>query len=241
MELVSVEIGVNTITHDTCVPITRDGRGLWAISQDMVGIGGDGTVWKIHASNNILRDEDNYVAKIIKFDKVPKNVFLRNINVQNAIAKVSNITIPVVDFWACDKFNGVILGKDISGTGEGEVGVMVMKELGENLYNFIMNNPLSLEDTIALLDNARGMMEHLHSLGFYHGDLRLENIMVDTTPSNLDMYFIDFTRGGSLNVPRRDPLTRQRVTRERLMDIDSKTIDYDRKSILRDKFNVSLR
>jgi serine/threonine protein kinase len=82
--------------------------------------------------------------------------------------------------------------------------VLIMKDGGTNLYNFALNNALLLEDTIREL--AFGLftaVAHVHEQNVVHGDVKLENIVID---SKRRVRLIDF--GLSQERPANSRVTR---------------------------------
>ena len=154
-------------------------------------IGTDGTygeVWSACCESNC-----NHALKYMPFnDGVRINTredIINEINVQNACA-VYNLCPTIQDAW-------------ISPNG----GVMVM-----NLYKMTAKQLLlqfdNILDRIQILANIITLLDKLHRIGVYHGDLHLDNIMVDYQPyddiTNTSKYidtnyrysFIDFGKGG---------------------------------------------
>jgi serine/threonine protein kinase len=82
--------------------------------------------------------------------------------------------------------------------------VLIMKNGGTDLYNFVLNNALLCEDTITKL--AFGMFKavaDVHGRNVVHGDVKLENVVID---SKRRVRLIDF--GLSTEKPVNGRLTR---------------------------------
>ena len=95
--------------------------------------------------------------------------FEQSVKIQNRAASFG-LSIPVIDSWEC----------------EGVYGVMVMKRLKENLKTKLIR-----EHDIHLLRTLYTLVYDLHAHHISHGDIKLENVMVE----DQKMYLIDFDFG----------------------------------------------
>ena len=124
-----------------------------------------------------LDRECQYVLKYLPFDNGNSEQGIRNeIEMQNEVAKI-NLALPVIDYWFSD-----------------EGGSIVMDKLDYTAANLFTVYRSDAERTL-ILANILMILSNLHSSGFYHGDLHLNNIMI----KGRDYYFIDFGMSGRMN------------------------------------------
>lgn len=128
------------------------------------------------ASVYTLRENGSYVIKVSRiieedlyFPEVSLSTFNTRVDIQNRLAKMG-YSIDVVDSWECN----------------GEYGVIVMKRLKQTLKSYLVGK--SPEIILLTLSNLYKLVHGIHKLGITHGDLKLENIMVDDGK----LYLIDF-------------------------------------------------
>ena len=139
----------------------------------LVGSGNFASVYQVDADTG----REDYVIKITRLEvedlyspNFPPATFVERIDIQNKVANLG-YSVKVEDSWEC----------------EGEYGVMVMKRLSQNLKTYL--SILPKDRYMDLLDRMYGIIDKLHKNGFTHGDIKLENIMVDTFGR---LYLIDF-------------------------------------------------
>ena len=119
-----------------------------------------------------------YVLKYLSFDNGNTEQGIRNeIKIQNEVAKI-NLALPVIDYWFSE-----------------EGGSIVMDKLDYTTANLFTVYKSDAERTL-ILANILAILHKLHSNGFYHGDLHLNNIMV----KGKDYCFIDFGMSGKLDM-----------------------------------------
>lgn len=153
-------------------------------------IGTDGTYGEIWSS--CCAADCNHVMKYLPYDDGERinNRYdiINEMKIQNACAQLG-LCPSIQDAWLCE-------------TG----GAFVMK-----LYKMTVRELLLLfnfEGKQKILANVIVLMDKLHNHGIYHGDLHLDNIMVDIINNNIEKnynddnfkyYFIDFGKGGQFN------------------------------------------
>ena len=123
-----------------------------------------------------LEKDCEYVLKYMAFDNGNSEEGIRNeIEMQNECAKI-NLALPIIDFWFST-----------------EGGSIIMNKLHCTVANLFTAYKSDVERTL-ILANILMILQKLHSNGFYHGDLHLNNIMIE----GKDYYFIDFGMSGRL-------------------------------------------
>ncbi len=138
----------------------------------------------------------NFVLKYLPYDNGNTDEMIDNeIKMQMKCSKL-DLCLPLIDF-------------ELSETG----ATLVMRKLDCTIANlFLQYKSLAVRNLI--LSNVLLLIEKLHSNGFYHGDLHLNNMMVkskcdgevmsDTselefyTLQNYKYYFIDFGKSGEI-------------------------------------------
>lgn len=138
----------------------------------------------------------NFVLKYLSYENSNTDEMIDNeIKMQNECAKFG-LCLPLIDFY-------------FSETG----GTLVTRKLDYTIANlFLQYKSLAIRNLI--LSNVLLLIERLHSKGFYHGDLHLNNIMVKAKEvqktvedenelefymsQNYTYYFIDFGKAGKM-------------------------------------------
>jgi tRNA A-37 threonylcarbamoyl transferase component Bud32 len=112
-------------------------------------------------------DDCEYIMKYQEFEygrnskeKITEEDFLKEVDLQNQIS-MYGLTIPVVDSWICKDGCSI-----------------VMKKLKCDLIQLLdqYSNRSVIKE---ILYESISLIQKLHILGYYHGDLHLGNIMVD--------------------------------------------------------------
>jgi serine/threonine protein kinase len=132
---------------------------------------GSGNFAKVYT----LKDDGKYIIKISRiveedlyFPDIPLSSFSDRVEIQNKLAK-ADYSVAVVDSWECD----------------GEYGVVVMKRLDQNLKSYMGTKG---KDVLWVLKELYKLVHGMHAIGIVHGDLKLENVMVDFEK----LFLIDF-------------------------------------------------
>ena len=138
----------------------------------------------------------NFILKYLAYDKGNTDEMIDNeIKMQRECAQFG-LCLPIIDFYY----------SEIGGT-------LVMRKLDYTIANlFLQYKSLAVRNLI--LSNILFLIERLHSKGFYHGDLHLNNIMVKAKGfdkvgemnelefymiQNYTYYFIDFGKAGTMD------------------------------------------
>ena len=203
-----------------CFPLDRK-EGKWHLPDiDLkYGSGQHGSVWAI-CKLQIC----SYVMKIVNINK--ENTlegFEREVRIQSEVAE-KGLTIPVEDSWVCD-------GK----------GVIIMAALDITLRDFLLelNNG---EDVVKTINQARKLLNRLHSIGFYHGDNHFNNFMLrrvtgdepgtfKTRLGRYKIYLIDFGAAGWLQKPGVSAIGK-RLTKDKRIREDLVVFSSEEKSFL---------
>ena len=123
-----------------------------------------------------LGKDCEYVLKYLAFDNCNTEDEIRNeIEMQNECAKI-NLALPVIDFWFSNDGGSIVMHK--------------LDYTAANLFTVYKTDA----ERMLILANILVILNKLHSNGFYHGDLHLNNIMT----KGIDYYFIDFGMSGRL-------------------------------------------
>lgn len=156
-------------------------------------IGTEGTYGEIWSAccNRNNQNDCNHVLKYMPYnDGIRINTredIINEINVQNQCS-VRNLCPKIRDAW-------------LSETG----GAFVMELYTLTVKQLLLTKP-DIKDKQNILANIITLIDKLHRYGIYHGDLHLDNIMVNQLDdNNIEYYFIDFGKGGrfsSMDDPR---------------------------------------
>ena len=139
--------------------------------------------------HNCLINRDEYVIKKIKlfkgdFIKYTKKDFINEIKLQNKVSKY-NLS------------NEVLLAYFLE--NKKECG-FIMKKYSETLLDFLKKDSINIETKKLFLNKVRKILECLViDIKICHGDLHLENIMID---ENNELKLIDF---GNSNTLKKEP------------------------------------
>ena len=164
------------------------------VSQKEIGTDGTyGEIWSVCCNKN-NRNDCNHVLKYMPYDNgIRMNTrvdIINEINIQNQCASVG-LCPSINDAWLCEKG-----------------GAFVMELYTLTVKQFLLMYP-DIKDKQNILANIVTLIDKLHRYGIYHGDLHLDNIMVNqsdgkTGVKEIIYRFIDFGKGGrfvSMNDP----------------------------------------
>jgi serine/threonine protein kinase len=192
-----------------CAPVDKTNHKEWILRSELkYGQGVQGSVY------NACQDENcDYAMKIVPFkDDHTRNLY--KLEVKNHTLAAKHDLVPRIDdHWIC--------GDDP------KVGFIVMRVLDITVNRFIKHamdddNKIPNDELYLFLEDIRRigfhMLDQLHELGVYHGDLHLGNIMLerhDNEECSYDrclyipsintwykVYMIDMGMSGSTSKPR---------------------------------------
>lgn len=169
-------------TMAICQPVvsrlTSEDGYVWELGGQVGAVSSYGTVWEA-----CLHDKCSYVLKYMPL----RNVEAETSTTHEQIRREMTITIDcakhglapeVYDAWTCP-----------SG------GAMVVHKLESTLLQ-ALSTCTSLPEFLSLIERAYALVRRLHKLGYYHGDLHLNNVMLSKSDR---MYLIDFGHAGLIS------------------------------------------
>ena len=187
-----------------CIPLKNcSGRnGVWQIVSKLGEPSAFGELWAaccVESCSYVLKyqrygkiiSEDGSYSGTIEPENIENEVHIQNILASKGIAPT------VIDWWHCSS----------------EGAAIVMNALKETVASLLYRYTL-FEIRKVILEQCVVLVAKIHSLGYYHGDIHLKNIMVDYDPSkkvlardynmesfdlmNYRFYLIDFGLSGKL-------------------------------------------
>lgn len=200
---------------------------------ELIGQGAYGKVYALHR----LSDGKKYVIKVVDLKKSTLAKFRREVDIHSHISKYG-LSLPIVTD---------VINEDKT------LGAYITLRADDNLRSFLLNSSLTLEETLWWLRKARVLKDALHTREIYHGDLRLENIVVMNNFRNGDdvtndlrdesrLYLIDFDRSMKMgetpkNISRLASLS-DFFSRTNLERTDTKVLEDDMTTLILEKFNI---
>lgn len=155
-----------------CVPVKRLVKGgdvSWEILDPKPLYDGHfSTVYK-----GCYKGDCNHILKLA-VDNVKKEVKFQKKCAENGLC------VDVDDWWDCSSGDG---------------GVIITRMLDKTIKTYLIE--ISQDEQIQVVKNVLEMIQKLHTLGIKHGDLHLDNVMVDKDGK---LYFIDM--GHSMNIKK---------------------------------------
>jgi serine/threonine protein kinase len=155
-----------------CFPVEKTDQDVWVIK----GIIGEKSMFG-QVFLACKQGKCSYVMKVIKGESHKE--IENEVNYQNKCAK-ANLCRPVEDSWLCKDKGGVIITSILKTT----------------LKTVIKSNRNNSDTVFALMKNLLSLVASLHDIDIYHGDLHLNNVMLD---ENSKMLFIDMGNSGTLH------------------------------------------
>ena len=159
-------------TDDSCI------SEKWELLEKVGEKGTYGDVWSV-----CCKTDCNHVLKFLAYDNGNSyEDIIKEIEIQNKCSHL-NLCPKIQDAWLCDQGGAIVM----------DLYEMTIEQL---LFKYT-----ALEDRIFIIRKVLELVEKLHSHGIYHGDLHLNNIMVEkldpfeNTLDNYLFYFIDFGKG----------------------------------------------
>lgn len=140
----------------------------WRPSQ-RIGKGYFGAVYSLESNGDLVIKITRLVQEDEYSPQIPLSSFSQRVQIQEKLARLG-YSVPVVDSWEC----------------EGEYGVVVMKRLREDLKSYLSHIPK--DRYMDIISRVYALVFAVHATGIVHGDIKLENIMVDGDK----LYLIDF-------------------------------------------------
>lgn len=157
----------------------------WELLNEVGVRGAHGQVWSVCCENDC-----QHVLKYMPYEDNDKDAILNEIVVQQKCASLGLCPL-VEDAWLCD---------------DGGAMVMTMYQITARQLLLAYTDP---EIRNRILDSIISLVQSLHANGMYHGDLHLDNIMINSKKilpvldeminyenSEYKFYFIDFGTGG---------------------------------------------
>lgn len=135
-----------------------------------IGKGHFGAVYTIDTNGDLVIKISRLAQEDVYSPQIPLSTFSQRVLIQDKLANLG-YSIPVIDSWEC----------------EGEYGVVVMKKLKEDLKSYFGRIPK--DQYMDIVSKIYTLIFGIHSHGIVHGDIKLENIMVDVDDK---LYLIDF-------------------------------------------------
>jgi len=194
---------------EICIPLkgcldstTPEGPRKWEIVEQFGDPGAFGEIWLACCSQDC-----EYVLKYQRYGKkvsssgvysstITSNDFYNELKIQKALV-LAGIAPRVVDWWEC-------------GTEDDGGGAMIMEAMNETVFSLLKRYDRSV--LVDIIKECINIVDKMHQLGYYHGDLHLKNIMVrDANPGkgdyyshNYRYYLIDFGLSGYLTSKNMD-------------------------------------
>ena len=140
--------------------------------KEIIDKGADGIIY------NGIYDKKKCVIKKMKYDY---NIDISPVIIRELII-LNNIS-----------HNNLINAIDVfSNINNGEINI-IMKNKGETLLNFLLNNELTDDDKNLIILQLLNAINGLHENNYIHGDISLKNILVKKEGAKLKVTLIDFS------------------------------------------------
>jgi len=180
-----------------------------------IGRGHFASVYTIENNGDLVIKISRLEVEDLYNPDIPLATFKERVDIQNELAALG-YTVPVEDSWEC--------------LGEEEYGVIVMKRLEPlkgylqriaidktNIFSSIYSSIQGIGKYADVITSISEIVKGIHKHGYIHGDLKLDNLMVDREGK---IYLIDFDYA-------------RRTRDARLVDNDLRALEKTVKEIMR--------
>lgn len=175
-------------------------KGVWEVKRQLGEKSASGQVYLTCCSENC-----NYVMKQVYFKRSQEqknegyvdtepDAFLKEVRIQKFAAD-QNLAPKVYDVFL-NKINGAFVMESMkSDTAKREI-ISIMEDNDKS-------DDMKEEEIRNILDSIYDLIEHLHSIGVYHGDTHLNNFMRRSKDAESPWLFIDFGIAKIVNEEKR--------------------------------------
>jgi serine/threonine protein kinase len=165
---------VNNYLPDECF------RGF--TQENKIGSGQQGAVFLSCKKDNT--DDCNYVCKLVGLGDENKILHFNNeVNIQRKMFSKYNAAMEIIDAYEIHKVFPVI--------GQLNVGIIIMRKAEGDLENYLFKHYLE-DNTDIITSQIIYLLDCLKDAKVMHRDLKLDNILVNTSEGEIKLFLTDF-------------------------------------------------